>query len=301
MQDPTNPNGGLIGNLTSTDGSSSYNVQINLTCNSSTSWFITSPPSYNTDNQSIVIYASSSYACTKFSAALIWQFMGQYKAVFVPIFVIIGLFECFFGLRMLKPTLFIVGAAASYFIIMLFFFAVFVQTNTSTQTELILALVAFLPALAIGYFCVLFEKVGIFGLGGWFGVLLGLILYEAIVAQLHPAEWIVYVLLSVLGLACGALTLFIFKDVVIFATGLLGSYAAIRAASVLIGGYPNEFEVYHNIEATGSAGVSWPFYVYLVFMIGLAIGGVVFQFKAKKEEQDDEERDIYRQNLPDTY
>jgi hypothetical protein len=296
MQQNSNPNGGLSSNLTDSNG---YSITINLACGSGNSPWNVTYANIDENSHTIYINASSTYACPKFSAQLLWQFMEKYKALFVPIFIIIGLFECFFGLKMLKPTLFMVGALASFFLIMIFFFTIFVHADTTTKTEMILFGVALLPALAIGYVCVQFEKVGIFGLGAWLGVFLGLILYEAVIAHFNPASYVLYVLISILGVVAGGLSVWLFKDIIIFATGLLGSYAAIRSASVLIGGYPNEFEIVHNIEATGNPDVTWSFYVYLVFIVGMAIGGIIFQFKTKKDEENDEEANLYRNNLPD--
>ena len=37
------------------------------------------------------------------------NFIGEHKVIFSIILVVLGLLECFFGYRLLKPTLFIIG------------------------------------------------------------------------------------------------------------------------------------------------------------------------------------------------
>ena len=57
-------------------------------------------------------------ACVRFSAGQIWSFIANYKNIFIPIFTIFGLFECFFGFKLLKPSFFIVGTGVSFFLIL---------------------------------------------------------------------------------------------------------------------------------------------------------------------------------------
>ena len=100
---------------------------------------------------------------------------------------------------------------------------------------------------------------------------------------------------------------------IIISTSLIGAYAAVRSISGFIGiffgiykrlliifsgGFPNEFLIYANIQVYGTSEVTWKFYMYLVFILGLAIGGGIFQFKTRKE---DISNDSYHSVIPESY
>jgi len=214
-----------------------------------------------------------------------------------------GLFVCFFGLKMFRPTLFIAATVASFFLLLIFFFAVFVSYTTNDQVKIVLFLVAILPSLGVGWLILKAEKVGVFLLGAWLGVLGGFILYDALISHFKPGTAVLYVVIGVCGVAAGAIGVWLEKAIVIFSTSFLGAYATVRAVGQLIGDYPNEFMVVQNIEQTGSPDVGWQFYVYMVMIFLLAVFGCVFQYKTKKEEddklQEDTDTSVYMNaNLP---
>jgi hypothetical protein len=268
----------------------------NMTYNNATA-------TYGADFNNITIYANSEYACTSFSPSLIWSFVGKYEFLFVPVFIIMGLFVCFFGLKMFRPTLFIAATVACFFALLVFFFAVFVTYTTTDSVKIVLFLVAILPSLGVGWLILKAEKVGVFLLGAWLGILGGFILYDAIISHFKPGTAVLYVVIAVCGIAAGAIGVWLEKGIVIFSTSFLGSYATVRAVGQLIGNYPNEFLVVQNIEQYGNPEVGWQFYVYMVMIFLLAVFGCVFQIKTKKEEedklQDDTDPSVYlNANLP---
>jgi len=81
-------------------------------------------------------------------------------------------------------------------------------------------------------------------MGALLGCIIVLLAYTAFISYMHPADWVLYVLLGVFGVGFGALAYWLKDGIVIMATALLGSYGAVRAISGLIGGFPNEFEIY---------------------------------------------------------
>lgn len=61
-------------------------------------------------------------------------------------------------------------------------------------------------------------------------------------------------------------------DIVIISTALIGSYAFVRGLSLLIGGFPNEFTLYQEIQ-DGTATYSYGFIGYLVGIAALFVAG----------------------------
>jgi len=74
----------------------------------------------------------------------------------------------------------------------------------------------------------------------------------------------------------GVLTVAFFRYFGIITTSLLGSYAMVRTLSVLIGGYPNEFDLYEHIKYFGNSGVDWRFYIYMAAIFIIGGGGMYF-------------------------
>jgi len=291
MLNSSNATAGVVAVLNNTTPNSL--VTIYIECVSGTNWTVLSTTaSLTADFNNITIFAQSENACTSFSPSLICDFVAKYEFLFVPVFIIMGLFVCFFGLKMFRPTLFIAATCASFFLLLIFFFAVFVNYTTNDSTKIVLFLVAILPSLGCGWLILKAEKVGVFLLGAWLGVLAGFILYDAIISHFKPGTAVLYVVICICGVAAGAVGVWLEKGIVIFSTSFLGAYATVRAAGQLIGDYPNEFLVVQNIEQHGSPDVGWQFYVYMVMIFLLAVFGCVFQFKTKKEEEDKQQEDI---------
>ena len=62
----------------------------------------------------------------------------------------------------------------------------------------------------------------------------------------------------------------------------------VRGVSLFIGGYPNEFTLISKIENGGASDVlHWPFYLYLVAIAILTLGGIVIQTKLRKHKSED--------------
>jgi len=79
-------------------------------------------------------------------------------------------------------------------------------------------------------------------LGGLGGFILGLLFYNAFMREVEQgAKWVLYLTCGLFTLFVGFLTVVISDHVTIWVTSFIGSYAIIRAISILVGRYPNEF------------------------------------------------------------
>lgn len=133
----------------------------------------------------------------------------------------------------------------------------------------------------MGIVAVRYKKIGFFGIGFGLGSIIALFLYQYIIAQIwdNVGDIFLYVLAITLGICGGLLALKIWKQMAVFSTSVVGSYFVVRSVSVYIGGFPGEIEL-----ANGVAIVSGWVYLYLVFIVGIAVLGMRYQFKNLKEE-----------------
>jgi hypothetical protein len=94
----------------------------------------------------------------------------------------------------------------------------------------------------------------------------------------------------VCGAGCGFLAWMLNLMGVIIGTSLIGSFMVVRSCSWYIGGYPNEWNLYEqlkNKEIVSYWSNYWKFYIYLLVIALLTLGGVFFQYKTKRNNEDE--------------
>jgi len=138
------------------------------------------------------------------------------------------------------------------------------------------------------------ARIGVCALGAWVGVIGALLVHETFMYATH-SQAVFWIMLVGAGLFFGLLALWKYKWVLIFATAFIGSYLMVRAVSLFAGGYPNEFTLINDIKNGDSSGVKhWPFYLYLICIVGATAGGIILQFRIKKNSGgDDDKYDYY--------
>ncbi len=107
------------------------------------------------------------------------KFINKNKIAFACVFGLLGLFECFLGKKMFKPTLFIVGFILSFVIVMALIFALLIKQDSPEWASWVTVGVSACVGLACGYLAVKFEKTGLFMIGAWLGSIIGLMVYQA--------------------------------------------------------------------------------------------------------------------------
>ena len=75
----------------------------------------------------------------------------------------------------------------------------------------------------------------------------------------------------------GLLTFKYSEEVIVTSTSLVGAYMVVRPISWIFGGFPNEFTLYLMIENGQLKTLPWTFFLYLVFIIAIAILGAFYQ------------------------
>lgn len=81
----------------------------------------------------------------------------------------------------------------------------------------------------------------------------------------------------VLIIPFGLLTFKYSEQVIVMSTSLAGSYMVVRPISWIFGGFPNEFTLYQMVEDGQLKTLPWTFFLYLIFIIAIAILGALYQ------------------------
>jgi len=138
---------------------------------------------------------------------------------FVALGMLLGIVICFYGYRLFKPTLFIVGfivgAGITYYVL-----------YYKTQVGIILLVI--LPILAgvlFGLVLLIFAVVGIFVLGALFAFLLVCILLSTREGGLITSKIAILVILGAAPLIGGVVAVLMQKPLIIIATSFAGAYA----------------------------------------------------------------------------
>lgn len=257
--------------------------------------------SLNNGNVSTInAYGQSYYGCPYFTINQFMKFLNNYKALFVVVAVLLGFFVTFYGLKMFNIAIFCIATITTTFICGELFYE-FVKFNATSTTLWVVFFVCLVIGLIMGYLAIAFEKAGFFALGAALGVIVGMILYQGILATFLAGHGsaIFYVFCGLLGLIGGLLSFWIYKDIIIIATSVVGSFIIVRGISVYTGNFPSEIDV-----ANGVQGFSAYTYAYLAVIAIMSIAGIWVQFKNKKEQDDIENQDnnqnIYKNMMGDT-
>lgn len=139
--------------------------------------------------------------------------------------------------------------------------------------------------IVAGVFIAKKRKWGIAVIGGFGGVMFGLLLTTIFGSAISSAI-AYYALVITCGILAFIITFFVEKIVLIIVTSFLGSYAIIRGISMYAGGFPNETEL-HSLASKGL--IDWTtfpkaFYGYLAGILVLSILTSVFQFRTNKDD-----------------
>lgn len=156
--------------------------------------------------------------------------------------IISGFLLCFYGLRLVKPSVcfitFLTCVVAALFI----FYAIFLNAIELTQDFWYFLGAGVVGGLIAGLLLAKYVKFGAAILGGWGGFAGGLVLNEALLYKFE-LEWLFWASIAVCVIAAAVITYKVFEPAIIASTAIVGAYFLIRGASVYLGHYYNEFTI----------------------------------------------------------
>jgi len=187
-----------------------------------------------------VLTMHSKHACPVVDVQDLFLFIEKYHIIFGLVFLVIGLFVTGFGLKMIKPTVFIVSTCFISLLLALIVYSLFIGAGDHADwLNWFMIILCVVAGLVAGYVLMRSIKFGVGLLGGATGFALGLLICSLTGVQSVALFWVLVVLCALLFFG---LTFYKSEYVIIAITALIGSYTWVRGVAVLIpGSYINEF------------------------------------------------------------
>ena len=209
-----------------------------------------------------------------FSSAGIWRWVDKYYWIVAIAMFLVGLFELVLGLKMFKPTLFIIGTITVLGFIMMIFYSWFLPRTTATWVTWLILAVGLGLGLIAGFFLTKVLRIGVAAAGAWAGVMIALLIHEMFMYH-TKSQAVFWILVVGLGIVGAVLSFWKYKFMLIFLTSFIGAYFMVRAVAICAGGYPNEFTLIGDIKQGRDVHVGWAFWLYLGFIAVLTIVGII--------------------------
>lgn len=95
-----------------------------------------------------------------------------------------GTLECFFGYRLLRPTLFVIGYITGFGILVMILGEFVIGPDTEIVVVWIILLITILFGALLGYLTMSAKKFGFFCLGFWMGTVIAFMLNNAILHKI---------------------------------------------------------------------------------------------------------------------
>lgn len=105
--------------------------------------------------------------------------MNRYIGLWGIMLITVGLLLGIMGRKLFKPTICLMGGAATVFVLLFLFYSLFFNTNTQSWVGWTVLTISSIVGVFVGLFLAKVTRAGVAVLGGWGGFCLGLILYSA--------------------------------------------------------------------------------------------------------------------------
>ena len=242
------------------------------------------------DNCTIIVSSKTVYACPLNNYYIFERIFKKYKIPSVIFICLMGLFLAFFGAKVIKVTVLLLGALVFCVVALSAVYSVFSISNENTM--LIVMAVAFCIGLALGFLLLKLVKLFIVILGGAVGYTLGLAVYAILKDKNLNIEedHLYYGTLVVCILLCALISLCLVKHVLIFGTSIIGGYLVIKGISLVLGHLPNESRIVDLIKKKEFDQLDEilnddrALYYYLGWLVIIIIG-VCVQYRNNKDEK----------------
>lgn len=280
-------------------------MRIDLVCSKEqeSTWSVTNPDSkatYNEETGEYLISGTSKHACPFYDADPIFEWLEGFEWIYVVLAVTIGLVECFFGSKLYKLTLFLLGFFFATIIVALILFSTWHDTKSNLRNWSIL-IFSMLCGVAFGMLLASLSNLGLMVAGGFLGGTVGTLFFLILFYKIesNPASAFFYNILFIFTVSGFVFGWEFKKFILILATSFIGSHQTIRALGMVIGGYPNEFDLAERIRSGHTIKIGWEFYVYAFLIVLLFIAGFYVQTMILKKSLEKEEENDLKKNMID--
>ena len=279
------------------DSNKNYKVELSFECDDDDSADIDDEKEnfknnlkLNVNGCKIVVSSKTVYACPLNNYYIFERIFKKYKIPSVIFICLMGLFLAFFGAKVIKVTVLLLGALVFCVVALSAVYSVFSISNENTM--LIVMAVAFCIGLALGFLLLKLVKLFIIILGGACGYTLGLAVYAILKDKNLNIEedHLYYGTLVVCILLCALISLCLVKHVLIFGTSIIGGYLVIKGISLVLGHLPNESRIVDLVKKKEFDQLDEilnddrALYYYLGWLVIIIIG-VCVQYRNNKDEK----------------
>ena len=246
---------------------------------------------FDDDTCKIRTQFESKLGCAIVSFSQIWTYLNNNLTIFAIILIVVGVFLCLAGYRILIVTMFIAGFLATVVVLLIVVVQFIITPNTAQYVFWIWLGVSVVIGGLVGFAVAKYRRVGVFWLAFWGGAWLGLLLNNAVI-RYTDSQALFWVVIVGCGLAIAILSCFIYVIVAIGSTSLTGSYAAVRGASLFIKHFPNELTVIEEIKNGIVPKTEWQFWAYLAAILVIALLSFFIQWKTRPEKKDKRKKKV---------
>lgn len=160
-----------------------YDMLINITCNRNMEKNKINFTNIGTDECSIKLKAEALEACPLFSLTYLFE---KYAGIFSLVFIGVGVFVALFGEKLFHIVLFLLTTFLVAFIILMFVTEVVISSYTKDYAIWVILGISGAIGLVCGYFVVAYEEYCFALAGAFLGGVLGLFLYNLVLAKYVP-------------------------------------------------------------------------------------------------------------------
>jgi hypothetical protein len=97
----------------------------------------------------------------------------------------LGLIECFYGFRLFRPTLFLVGFIAGTVLVVFFLFSIWTGANTQDYKGWVILIFAIFVGISVGFLIMSMSRIGLMVTGGVLGFFASLTLHALLLYKIN--------------------------------------------------------------------------------------------------------------------
>lgn len=237
--------------------------------------------SFNARNQTISVVYRGAGACPQKLGSTLWAALYNIRWPLALVALVVGPLELLLGYKLFRLTVFLLGFLLLFLGLATTASLLLLRSDSSyTWTYIVLAGCT-APSVVGGYLMSLVASLGVLVAGATGGLFLAFPLNYLLLWRVDATpSWLMLYFLLLHCTLLGALLAYEFKDVVVIAaTSFVGAYMTVRAISLVLGGFINEFELNTWLQTGALASMPWSMYLYLGLIVVLFCMGTLLQMR----------------------
>lgn len=220
-----------------------------------------------------VVTIVSQLGCNVFDRSIIWEYLEIAAPYLGFVAIGFGTFLCFFGLKMVRPSVFIIGLLAGSIMGVVIFYAFYSDAIEINNQFWYFLGGGVASGLVIGILLACFVRVGAAIAGAFGGACLGAFVYEVALSTTGWA-WLFWTMVVCFGAIAAAGTFKFFDHIFIMATSVFGSYLLTRGIGCYAGHYYSMGTIRQMVENDMFSEIDMWYWIYIAAFFVFAVIGL---------------------------